>query len=206
VIVLAAWILVDTLMRFLIGNGGQFENGTPWSDVQCWSQVTPTLTQFEIEQFTISGGDHIDNTGAVPGPSTPSARCPATPASEVVTIPGTNYKAKQDVADDFVRMRAAAAADGVTLRVTSGWRSEAKQVSLWNQRATIGLVAKPCSLGGSGSNHNSGEALDISVRPCSKAFTNCTSAPYIWLRANAADYGFYNRLPNDILHWSRTGR
>jgi hypothetical protein len=84
VIVLAAWILVDTLMRFLIGNGGQFENGTPWSDVQCWSQVLPGFQTFEREEFSLgsfalnqpggSGGGSAASCVAAPsGPCSPSA-------------------------------------------------------------------------------------------------------------------------------------
>jgi hypothetical protein len=49
IIVLAAWVLVDTIMRVLVGNGGQFSNNTPWSEIECWSQTDVDFNRYEIE-------------------------------------------------------------------------------------------------------------------------------------------------------------
>jgi len=109
----------------------------------------------------------------------------------------------------FVAMRESASYDGITLIISSAYRSEADQVAIWtspnrncvaNPSSCSGTAARPCSYDGNGSNHNSGVALDISgsVRG---------SAIYNWLKANGGRYGFYNNLDErDPYHWSPSGR
>jgi hypothetical protein len=43
VIVLAAWLLVDTMMRGLLGNNGEIEGFGPWSQIQCGTQAPTTI-------------------------------------------------------------------------------------------------------------------------------------------------------------------
>lgn len=234
-IILAAWLVVDTIMRGLVGQTGhegevQYVSGwLAWSEVQCYDQTNPNsngierdgsidvnvedVASYQIETFSdatyVGGGATGGGAGGGAGDSGGGAtggtgrNCPAAPESSVVTIPGTRFKARPDFVRDFVAAREAAARDGVTLTVTSGWRSEATQVAIWNDhgcntRSCRGIVARPCSMGGNGSNHNQGNAVDVSgVRG---------SAAYNWLSRNGGRYRLYNRLgPDDPFHWSRTG-
>jgi LAS superfamily LD-carboxypeptidase LdcB len=104
---------------------------------------------------------------------------------------------------NYLAMRAEALKAGFDLKVTSAYRSDATQVQLWNANPNPSVVGKPCSLGGTGSNHNSGQALDL-TDGCSPGST-CNSAAYQWLKANGGKWGFYNNLPTDPVHWSPTG-
>lgn len=53
---------------------------------------------------------------------------------------------------------------GEIFTVTSGNRTDAEQLGLWNRRSSNPYpVAKPKSLGGSGSNHTGGDAADVTV-------------------------------------------
>ncbi len=234
-IILSAWLIVDTIMRALVGTdsrpGQLVSKGSAtgylfWSEISCQDQVDTKfetvkqeevryITEYQDETFSDAGYAISNPTGGqipVGGGTVTSAsggNCPAASASSVVTISGTNYKARQNIASNFVAMRTAAARDGVTLTVTSGWRSEAVQLGIWNSpkrncnvTGCRGTVARPCSLGGNGSNHNSGNAVDISM-----AGAGVNSPIFRWLKANGGKYGFYNNLgPNDPFHWSLSGR
>lgn len=98
---------------------------------------------------------------------------------------GVNIVAKFDA------MVAAAAADGVQLRITSGYRSYAEQVALWNlYKAGKGnIAARPGT-----SNHETGDAID---------FTN-TPGAWAWLKRNSTRFGFKNFDP-EPWHYSPTG-
>lgn len=226
VIILSAWLIVDTVMRALVGTDGHegqlVTEGSAsgylfWSEVSCQKQKTPENTGQEtvdyapeyVEDDSIVA-PYSDGYGPGGGSSvTPSggsgANCPVPPESGMVTIPGTNYKARSSVAQNFVAMRQAAARDGITLTVTSGYRSEAKQLSIWyshgcDKHSCSGTVGRPCTLGGNGSNHNSGNAVDISVG-------SSGSKTFNWLKAHGGAYGFNNKLDaRDPFHWSLSGR
>jgi LAS superfamily LD-carboxypeptidase LdcB len=130
-----------------------------------------------------------------------SANCPPAPESSMVTVPGSSEKARPDIAQKFVSMRAAAAADGVNLIINEGWRDDATQLRYWNNNhcdsGCSSPVARPCSKGGPGSNHEQGEAFDIKLSQDPNALK--------WLQSNASRFGFYNHLPTDLVHWSVTG-
>ena len=51
VIVLSAWLIVDTMMRGLLGNDGQIASSTgfaPWSEIECTTQAETTLVSREV--------------------------------------------------------------------------------------------------------------------------------------------------------------
>lgn len=99
-------------------------------------------------------------------------------------------------ASKFEAMRAAAAADGVVLRLNSGFRSYAEQVKLYLESFLPGapIAAKPGY-----SNHQSGRAYDIVTG-------GSTSTPiYQWLAANAARFGFKRTVASEIWHWEYIG-
>jgi len=197
-------LIVDTIMRGLVGNEGKLDNGGEmsgwlfWSQVECQTQTKDTgrveigLIDFELSATDIQNGAVITdmNVGA----------------DGMVTIPGTTEKATPDTARRFVAMREDAAADGITLIVNEGWRSDATQLQYWNAHGCnvdpslcTDKVARPISLGGGGSNHNRGVALDLN--------TPYGSAEFNWMKENGGTYGFYNNLgASDPVHWSPTGR
>jgi LAS superfamily LD-carboxypeptidase LdcB len=98
-------------------------------------------------------------------------------------------------------MKAASLADGVKLKVNSGFRSMEEQQKLYAEHLA-GTRPTPVAVPGH-SNHQNGIALDIEVH------RSVTSPEYSWLAANAARFGFTNmgahfRDP-EYWHWERTG-
>jgi len=72
VIVLAAWLLVDTMMRALIGNNGEIRGYGPWSEIACGEQV---ITEINTDLYpeVYYPGDPADPavSGSGGGPSGP---------------------------------------------------------------------------------------------------------------------------------------
>lgn len=92
---------------------------------------------------------------------------------------------RPDVAAAFDRMSAAAAADGVSLTVTSGFRSDAEQQALWNANPDPRWVARPGT-----SLHRCATELDLGP-----------SGAYGWLAANAPRFGFLKRYSWEPWHF-----
>jgi hypothetical protein len=95
-------------------------------------------------------------------------------------------------AQNFLKMKAAAAKAGITLYVNSGFRLQSEQQYLYNCYKTKkcnngNLAARPGY-----SNHQNGLALDINV---------VSSKTYDWLRHNASKYGFIRTVPSETWHW-----
>ena len=92
---------------------------------------------------------------------------------------------RPDVAAAFDRMAAAAAADGVSLVVNSGYRSDAEQRELWERTPTRGWSRRR-------------------ARRCTAAGPSSTSArpsAYGWLAANARRFGFLQRYCWEAWHY-----
>ncbi len=89
----------------------------------------------------------------------------------------------------FLRMRAAAKAKGVSIRVVSGFRTMAEQRYLYNLYLSGrgNLAAKPGY-----SNHQSGHALDLNTS---------AGGVYTWLSNNGSAYGFKRTVPSERWHW-----
>lgn len=101
----------------------------------------------------------------------------------------------RDLASKFEPMQAAAAADGIELKLNSGFRTYAEQVVLY---ARSFLPGEPTAAKPGYSNHQSGSAVDLNTG-------GSTSTPiYQWLAANAASYGFKRTVPSEIWHWEYT--
>lgn len=205
VITLSAWLIVDFVMKTLYGG----QQG-PWNSI-LYSATDDMCIQSKPQKGLFSGGIFT-----TPGPDTTTggggSNCPAAARTDMVAFPAsvtsgeTEYATPQTV-QNFMNMHAAAARDGITLLVVDGHRSEEEQVQLWNryQSGAGGVAARPCSQGGNGSNHNSGQAIDIAVG-CSNGNSNCNTATYRWLKQNGAQYGFRNAIQSDPVHWSPSGR
>ncbi len=197
----------------------------PWNSIladngedMCISETTPQRIQGLFGSITngiVGSTDAGSLTGpgggtGGPGPGGGGGSCTAIPESQLVPFPSSaDIGSHRDLADTvqrFVSMRTAALREGVDLRVSSGYRSPDDQTAAWNNNGcrlvngsavcSTRTAAVPCSLGGNGSNHTSGTAVDIRLGP----------GAYTWLRAHAGQYGFYNQLPNDPPHWSASGR
>lgn len=84
----------------------------------------------------------------------------------------------------------AAAADGVTLRVTDSYRTYDQQVDLAERKglyADGGLAAVPGT-----SNHGWGMAVDVDVSD---------PATLSWIRTNGYRFGFVEAVPREPWHW-----
>jgi len=94
----------------------------------------------------------------------------------------------------YLRMRKAARARGVSLRVNSGFRTMAQQRYLYNcyktKRCNNGNLAAPPGY----SNHQSGKALDLNTS---------ARGVYSFLTNNAKKYGFRRTVPSERWHWER---
>ena len=208
VVMLGAWLMVDFVMKEIY-NGANGGFG-PWNDILAGSTSNgsadlclqrrdqSSLTQGNVSVVASNIGNGV--VAAVGGGS-----CTPIPDSGLVAIDNSGHKLIPDAAQRFTAMKAAAAADHINLVVTSAYRSPDQQTQAWNNNGCslvngravcqTRTAAVPCSLGGSGSNHTRGTAVDITL----------SGGVYAWLQQHAAQFGFYNRLANDLPHWSDTG-
>jgi D-alanyl-D-alanine carboxypeptidase len=101
--------------------------------------------------------------------------------------------------DAFVAMAEAARKDSIKLIADSGFRSARFQRQIIKRRLAAGdsiekilsMVAPPGY-----SQHETGRALDLV--PSEAAFAN--TAAYKWLKAHAAEYGFFETYPKAVAH------
>ncbi len=160
---------------------------------------------------TVGSGGPGGGGGTVGGGTGGGGSCTPIPDSQLVTFPasatnGSPERALASTVANFLAMRAEALKVGIDLKVSDGYRSPDEQLAAWNGNGCnlVGgktvcakrTAAVPCSLGGGGSNHTVGTAVDITL----------TSGAYAWLQANGSQWGFKNALPNDRPHWSPTGK
>lgn len=126
------------------------------------------------------------------------------PAGDLGSI-GNGIQIRADAAVQWNRMAAAAAADGITLSPSSGYRTYDHQNRLWrNALARYGTaaaarrwVAPPGN-----SNHGWGLAVDEGVIYNNRSPSNPV---YRWLSANAGRFGFWQRMSWEPWHWEYRG-
>jgi len=109
---------------------------------------------------------------------------------KLAPIPGGG-QLREDAAEAFRAMHAAAAAESVTLVVNSSFRSMEAQERLYAeyQAGTGNLAARPGY-----SNHQGGIAVDIQTG-------GTGTKVYAWLDRNAARYGFKRTVASEPWHW-----
>jgi hypothetical protein len=95
---------------------------------------------------------------------------------------------RPDVARAFDRMERAARADGVTLLITSAYRSDAEQAILWRRNPDPRWVARPGE-----SLHRYATELDLGP-----------PAAHAWLAAHAGEFHFLKRYPHEPWHFGYT--
>jgi peptidoglycan hydrolase-like protein with peptidoglycan-binding domain len=110
---------------------------------------------------------------------------------DVVEIDGKKVAAK--TARAWQELKAAAAREGVHLRLNSGFRTHGEQQSLYRayQQGTGNLAAYPGY-----SNHQHGQAIDVDV---------VSDAAYDWMHANAPRMGWRRTVPSEPWHWEYFG-
>jgi LAS superfamily LD-carboxypeptidase LdcB len=103
---------------------------------------------------------------------------------------------EQRTANAYWAMRDAAARDGVSLDIRSGFRTNAQQASLY--ACYLCCCCNGCTLAAKPgfSNHQSGRALDLKVRD---------EATLPWLLAHASRFGFVATVRNEPWHWEYRG-
>lgn len=209
VILLTAWLSIDFLMKKLYNEGSTYG---PWNSIlqgQAGDQCIKATQGGKINGVGggLATGIFGGNGNHPPAqPTTTGAKCTGLTASQLVNIDSSGHQLANGTAQNYIAMAQAAAQAGITLRVNYGYRSPQLQYQIWlnhgchvvdGKNSCSGTVGFPCQVGGTGSNHSTGNAVDIS---------GCTSGGILpWLRANASRYGFYNDLPRDLCHWSTTG-
>ncbi len=99
--------------------------------------------------------------------------------------------------ETYLRMRQAAAAAGVRLKVVSGFRSMGEQEYLHrchvSGRCNNGNFAEQPGY----SKHQSGRALDLNAR---------AAGVHAWLVDHAGEHGFYEMVSGEPWHWEFWGR
>jgi peptidoglycan hydrolase CwlO-like protein len=158
------------------------------------------------------GGDGGGGDGGGGGPA-PSVIQPAPGGLATVTCPfGGSIQVAGSIAGNVQALLDLAAAQGVSLCASSGWRSPEKQIELRRAHCGTSYYAiyempssqcnPPTARPGS-SLHERGLAIDFSCNG-GGAIRHGNSC-WNFLVANANDYGLYN-LPSEPWHWSTTGR
>jgi len=102
------------------------------------------------------------------------------------------------------RMTAAAAREGVTLQIVSGFRSAAYQAGLLRAKLDRGMsitTALSINTPPGYSEHQSGCAVDVSTPHSPAAEQSFARTPaYAWLNRHAAEYGFHLSYPSANAH------
>lgn len=99
IIILAAWLIVDTLMRGLLGGNGDIKGYGPWSDVKCATQagVDEQADFFDAEAW--KPGDIMVPASNVPYTGGPLGQCAAgNGACSVSSLISAGMSAKQAAA------------------------------------------------------------------------------------------------------------
>jgi hypothetical protein len=116
---------------------------------------------------------------------------------DLVRIVGTRYEIETLSAattEPFLAMVAAARAAGREVRLNSGFRTFAEQKHLHDGHVRglpgFNLAARPGN-----SNHQSGIAVDLDVKP------GDGNPNYEWLKREATRFGFVRTVPSEAWHW-----
>ena len=111
----------------------------------------------------------------------------------VVTVDGNPVEIA--TADAFLTMAKAAEADGVVIRINSGFRTMAEQQYLYHCYVTHSCNSGNLAAQPGYSNHQSGHAIDI----------NTGGGALAWLNAHGAAHGFARTVPSETWHWEWWG-
>jgi D-alanyl-D-alanine carboxypeptidase len=130
---------------------------------------------------------------------------------------GRMQRLTPETARGWMAMQSAAAEEGVTLLIVSGYRSINYQARLIRKKINAGqLVSEILAVNAAPghSEHHTGRAIDIATpgsRPLTEEFED--SDAFRWLKRNAAEYRFSMSYPRnnpqgfiyEPWHWARKG-
>ncbi|HPB44284.1 MAG TPA: M15 family metallopeptidase [Microthrixaceae bacterium] len=131
------------------------------------------------------------------------------PVGEGSIVAVGGIRVHRDIADSLAALLNAAAADGIHLS-GGGYRDSAGQIATRRNNCGTSNYAiyempssscRPPTARPGSSMHERGLAIDFSQNG---RVLNRGSSAFSWLKANAANYGFYN-LPSEPWHWSTNG-
>lgn len=100
-------------------------------------------------------------------------------------------------ANAYIAMQDAARRAGISIRIVSGFRTNAEQERLYG--CYVNCNCNSCNLAARPgySNHQSGSALDLNTS---------SSGVLSWLNTNGARFGFRRTVPSEEWHWEWSGR
>jgi LAS superfamily LD-carboxypeptidase LdcB len=123
--------------------------------------------------------------------------------AQLVEIQPGQYLAR-DAAMAFAKMHHAAAADGIVLKIRSGWRSHEHQARLRGEWERGERKLRPMRPGWS--LHESGKAADIlRSHDDPDAGGPLVGPTDKWLKTNARRFGFCRTVPAELWHWEYLG-
>lgn len=178
-------MLVSSLSLVLLGPAGPSDLDTGVHD--CVHPEDPSVWSDEPEAPTSVSYDCTEHkdTGYVSGSPFEIT---------VVTVDGDPVEVQ--TANAFIMLAAAAAQDGVGLKINSGFRTMSEQQYFYN--CYINCNCNSCNVAAKPgySNHQSGHALDIN-----------TASPGVlsWLNAHGPSYGWERTVPSEPWHWEWWG-
>ena len=118
-----------------------------------------------------------------------------------------SFLAEKNTAYDYVLMSNAAAKDGISIPIKSGFRSMDEQIQLYNERRNPAVALEKGAAAEPGtSNHQMGIALDLDVgMHKSDYIAGRLSGAYQWLVKYGAEFGFDHvegAKANEPWHWT----
>ncbi len=115
---------------------------------------------------------------------------------QITLVTADGKPVEVSTANAYVVMQQAAAADGVSIKIVSGFRTYAEQQYFYN--CYINCNCNNCNLAAKPgySNHQSGHALDLNTS---------TSSVLNWLNSHGGAYGFKRTVPSEDWHWEFWG-
>ncbi len=153
----------------------------------------------------------LKNSSASTPPPDSSVEIPATVSESEIKLAGNGIKVHESIVAQVQALLTDAAAAGFDLG-GGGYRDPAAQIATRKSNcgtstyAIYQMPASQCSpptARPGQSMHERGLAIDFTAG--GQLIRSRSSAAFVWLKNNAAKYGFYN-LPSEPWHWSVNGR
>lgn len=156
------------------------------------SLPSPAQIQAAIDGVAASPGERpVGGYGSIVPPATLMVQGNGQiPAGQLASVGQGGHKLWGPAAASWQNLVAAAAADGISIRITDSYRSYAEQVDLAERKGLYkngGLAAVPGT-----SPHGWGMAVDADVRD---------AATMQWLKVNGPRFGWVETTPREPWHW-----
>ncbi len=117
-------------------------------------------------------------------------------AFTITVVTADGYPVEKNTANAYAVMQAAAARDGVGIRINSGFRTQQEQQYLYSCYRNCNCNSCNLAAAPGYSNHQSGSALDLNTS---------VGAVFNWLNAHGGAYGFARTVPSEPWHWEYMG-